>query len=94
MPAKKGNISTLTNIGGYDIAYTIKSFVLSNAHTGSINVTVYIVDDDAIATAITALDYTLQNGQAYIRDIPIRVMPNWTIQIDTTDSLDYYFSIE
>ena len=95
MPAIKGNTSTTATLAGYNIPATIKSFILANKHGSPITVTVSVAEGGVYpGINITAQDYTLLAGQAYIRDIPIRLMPETEIYIETTNSLDYYFTIE
>jgi hypothetical protein len=94
MPVRKGTISSPLLLDGFNIAYTINSFIIANKNTGNTVVTVYIRDEDDVDVAISAIGFTLAECQAYVRNIPIRVMPNWSIYIDTDASIDYYFSID
>jgi ankyrin repeat protein len=73
----------------YNIPATISSFSIVNIEGGNINVSVRI---DGLL--ITALDFTLKAGQAYIRDTAIRMKIDDLISIDTSGEVEYYFTIE
>ena len=73
----------------YNIPATISSFSITNIDGGNITVSVRV---DGIL--VTALDFTLKAGQAYIRDTSIRMKINDLISIDTSGQVDYYFVIE
>ena len=89
MAVFRGSDSGTINSTAYNIPATIKSFSIVNTSGGNITVTVYVRD-----IAITAIDYTLKEGQAYIRDAPIRMQAEDVITIITSDTVDYYFTIE
>jgi len=94
MPVLKGNTSGSINLVGYNIPSTIESFSIVNKSGSSVTVTVYISDGDGNDVAITALNYSLSAGQAYVRKNPIQVLPNNYIYIVTSGSIDYYFTID
>jgi hypothetical protein len=95
MPVLKGNTSGSIYLAGYNIPSTIRSYIISNKANTSVSVTVYITDTlGASGTAVSAVSYSLAAGQAYIRDIPIKVKPNNYIYIIASGSVDYYFSID
>jgi hypothetical protein len=94
MPVLKGNTSGSINLVGYNIPSTIESFSIVNKSGSSVTVTVYISDGDGNDVAITALNYSLSVGQAYVRKNPIRVLPNNYIYIVTSGEIDYYFTID
>jgi hypothetical protein len=94
MPVLKGNTSGSINLVGYNIPSTIESFSIVNKDASSVTVTVYISDGDGNDVAITALNYSLSVGQAYVRKNPIRVLPNNYIYIVTSGEIDYYFTID
>jgi len=92
MPVLKGNTNSNISLDAYNIPSTIESFSIVNRDEVSVSVTVYVSDGDA-NVAITAINYTLSPGQAYIRKNPILVLPNNYIYIITSGSIDYYFTI-
>lgn len=95
MPVLKGNTTGSVFLVAYNIPSTIRSYIISNRAATSVSVTVYLTDTEGITgTAISAVSYNLAVGQAYIRDIPIKVKPNSHIYIIASDSVDYYFSID
>jgi hypothetical protein len=71
----------------------LRSFSIVNTHTSSITITVYI-KEGGNEVAITAKNYALNVGQAYIRDIPIQLKSNNSIHINASNKIDYYFSID
>lgn len=73
----------------YNIPATISSFSIVNIEGGDITVSVRV---DGIL--ITALDFTLKYGQAYVRDVAIRMKADDIITIDTSGEVEYYFTIE
>ena len=93
MPVFQGSGSGSTSSSPKTIATTINSFSIVNNSGGSVDVTVYIEDGTHTAVPITAIDYTLKNKQAYIRDSPILVLPGYYITIASSDTVYYYFSI-
>lgn len=93
MPVFKGSGSgTITSVAK-NIATTINSFSIVNGSGGNANVTVYITNDGVTLIPITAIEYTLKDKQAYIRDSPILVLPDYYITIVSTGTVYYYFSI-
>lgn len=95
MPVLKGNTTGSIFLVAYNIPSTISSYIISNKATTSVSVTVYLTDTQGVSgTAISAVSYNLAVGQAYIRDIPIKVKPNSHIYIVASGSVDYYFSID
>ena len=84
----------MINLKQYNIPYSIISFSISNETSEDVYVTVYIVDKDGNQYAITALDYLLKPNQAYIRDTIINLNPYDYIKINSTDVIDFYFSIQ
>ncbi len=83
----------VTNLDSFNVPYTVRSFIISNAESFPINTTVYIsngVDD----WLITALDLTLKANQAYVRDSPIYVDKDNYIKISCSGTINYYFSID
>lgn len=94
MPVFKGRDSGIITGIPLSIPSTINSFSIVNSSGGSATVTVSISDKDELEiTPITAIDYTLAAGQAYIRSSPILVLPNYKIYIDASAQIDFYFSI-
>jgi hypothetical protein len=94
MPVLKGNTNVDLALSGYNIPYTIKSFSLSNKTAGNIDITVYIQDGVIADVAITPYKKQLAVEEAYITNIPVLVLANENIYIETTGSVDYYFTIE
>jgi hypothetical protein len=95
MPVLKGNTTGSIFLVAYNIPSTIRSYIISNKASTSVSVTVYLTDTEGVSgTAISAVSYSLSVGQAYIRDIPIKVKPNSHIYIVASGSVDYYFSID
>lgn len=94
MPVFQGSGSGSTSLLPYkNIASTINSFSIVNNSGGSVDVTIYIENGVDDPVPITAINYTLKDKQAYIRDSPILVLPNYYITIVSTDTVYYYFSI-
>lgn len=89
MAVFRGSGSGTITSTAYNIPATIKSFSIANTSGVNITVTVYI---DGIA--ITGVDFTLKEDQAYIRDSYIRILAGDVISIVTSDTVDYYFTIE
>ena len=94
MPVLSGNTSGSINLVGYNIPSTIESFSIVNKSGGTVSVTIYISDGEGNDIAITALNYSLSAGQAYVRKTPIIVLPNNNIYIVTSGEIDYYFTID
>lgn len=95
MPVLKGNTTGSIFLVAYNLPSTIRSYIISNKANTSVSVTVYLTDTQGVTgTAISAVSYQLAVGQAYIRDIPIKVKPNSHIYIVASGSVDYYFSID
>lgn len=93
MPVFQGYINGTVSSVPKKIATTINSFSIVNGSGGNADVTVYIDNGDDTPIPITAIEYTLKDKQAYIRDSPILVLPNYRITIVSTDTVYYYFSI-
>jgi hypothetical protein len=89
MAVFRGSGTGTINSTAYNIPATINSFSITNIEGGNITVSVRI---DGIL--VTALDFTLKDGQAYIRDSAIRMKSNDIISIDTSGEIEYYFTIE
>lgn len=90
-----GNISAgTTDLPGRATLSTVVAFSLTNVSASNCGVTVY-VSDDTTDTAITALDFIIKPGQAYVRDSPTILTANSFIRIVVTGggSLDYYFTM-
>jgi hypothetical protein len=94
MPVFKGQGSGDIYSGIYNIPSIITSFSIVNTAAGDVTVTIYVADDTIDLAAITAIDYTLKVGQAYIRDMPMKMAKNEQIHIQSSDTIDYYFSID
>jgi hypothetical protein len=95
MPVFKGSGSGDIYSGVYNIPSTILSFSLVNTSAGVATATVYIADGTPTdLAAITAIDISLNVGQAYVREMPIKVAKNEQIHIVASDTIDYYFSID
>lgn len=95
MPVLKGNTSGSIFLVAYNIPSTIRSYIITNKANTNVSVTVYLTSTEGVTgTAISAVNYTLCAGQAYIRDIPIKVKPDNHIYIVASGSVDYYFSID
>lgn len=77
----------------YKIPSTLRFFSIVNTHTTTVTITVY-VKESSNEVAITAKNYVLNVGQAYIRDTPIQLKPNNSIHINASNKIDYYFSID
>jgi hypothetical protein len=93
MPVLKGNTNSNISLDAYNIPSTIESFSIVNKDEVSVSITVYISDGISNDVAITAINYNLSPGQAYIRKNPILVLPNNNIYITTSGAIDYYFTI-
>lgn len=94
MATLKGSSGAGTIIlNAYNVPCTIRSFILSNLDTPTLNVTVFISDgsNDFI---VSALNYQIKQSQAYVRDSPIYVDKDNYIKIVTTGTIGYYFSID
>lgn len=80
-------------LDSYNVPYAIRSFIISNLDTPTINISVFISDgvNDYI---ITALEFTLKGNQAYVRDSPVYVDKDNYIKIVTSGTIGYYFSID
>ena len=95
MPVFKGQGSGDIYSGIYNIPSIITSFSIVNTAVGDITVTIYVADGTPMdLAAITAIGYTLKVGQAYIRDMPMKMAKNEQIHIQSSDTIDYYFSID
>lgn len=94
MAIQRGSGTGTISLTGYNIPCTITNFSIVNTSEGNINVTIYIVDKYDNQYAISALSYSLKTNQAYIRDSRINLNPYDYIKIESTDTIDYYFSIE
>jgi hypothetical protein len=94
MPVFKGQGSGDIYSGIYNIPSIITSFSIVNTAAEDVTVTIYVADDTIDLAAITAIDYTLKVGQAYIRDMPMKMAKNEQIHIQSSDTIDYYFSID
>ena len=95
MPVFKGQGNGDIYSGLYNIPSVIQSFSLVNTSGGNLTVTVYIADDTPTdLAAITAIDITLKDGQAYVREMPMKMAKNEQIHIVSSDTIDYYFSID
>jgi len=95
MPVKKGNTSTTAVITGYNIPATILSLILSNRSGSAITVSVSVCEPTVYpGVFITGDQFTINAQEAYISNVPIKIMPNQEIYIETSGSLDYYFSID
>lgn len=92
MPVFKGSGTGTITSTAKNIASTINSFSIVNGSAGNITITITIGDNIA-EVPITAIDYTLKPNQAYIRDSQILVLPGNFINIYTSDTVYYYFSI-
>lgn len=93
MSVIKGSGSGTINLTSYNIPSTIRSFIISNLEPSSTNVTVY-VSNGVSDYIITAKEFTLKAGQAYVRDSPIYVDKEHNIKIVSTATIGYYFSID
>jgi hypothetical protein len=93
MPVFQGSISGTESSVPKNIASTINSFSIVNGSGGNADVTVYIENGVDTPIPITAIEYTLKDKQAYIRDSPILILPNYYITIVSTGTVYYYFSI-
>jgi hypothetical protein len=89
MAVFRGTGTGTINSSAYNIPATISSFSIVNIEGGNINVSVRV---DGIL--ITAQDFTLKAGQAYIREGDIRMKADDIIAIDTSGEVEYYFTIE
>jgi arylsulfatase A-like enzyme len=95
MPVFKGQGSGDIYSGVYNIPSMIQSFSLVNTSGGSVTTTVYVADGTPTdLAAITAIDLTLKVGQAYVREMPIKIAKNEQIHIVSSGTIDYYFSID
>lgn len=95
MPVFKGQGSGDIYSGVYNIPSVIMSFSLVNSSGGDCKVTVYIADsEDNPLAAITAKEINLKDGQAYVREMPMKMAKNEQIYINSSDLIDYYFSID
>ena len=95
MPVFKGQGSGDIYSGLYNIPSVIQSFSLVNTSGGNLTATVYIADDTPTdLAAITAIGIALKAGQAYVREMPMKMAKNEQIHIVSSDTIDYYFSID
>lgn len=95
MPVFKGQGSGDIYSGVYNIPSVIQSFSITNMTGSNVDVSVYIADTSPTDLAIiTAKDFTLKAGQAYVREMTIKVAKNEQIHIVSSDTIDYYFSID
>lgn len=80
----------------YNIPSKIISFYIVNPQIKGLDVkvTVYIEDIDLNNVPITAVEFILKPGQAYIRDTITKVNKNERVHIVSNDAINYYFSIE
>ena len=94
MAVIRGSGTGTISLTGYNIPCTITNFSIVNTSEGNMNVTIYVVDKDDNQYAISAIAYSLKANQAYIRDSKINLNPFDYIKIESTDTIDYYFSTE
>jgi hypothetical protein len=96
MPVFKGQGSGDIYSEYFNIPYKIISFYIVNPETKEPfpSVTVYIQDIDENDVPISARAFTLLGHQAYVRDTITKVNKNERIHISTSQTIDYYFSIE
>ena len=93
MSVQSGNTSVSIVLPGQSVNSDIGSFSIVNRSVGSVDVTVYIISSECTPIAITANPFTLNVGQAYLRDTTIKMLANSQIYIETNGNIDYYFSI-
>lgn len=96
MPVFKGQGTGDIYSDWYNIPYKIISFYIVNPDNKEPfpSVTVYIQDIDENDVLISAKNFVLKGGQAYVRDVITKVKKNERIHISTSHTIDYYFSIE
>ena len=95
MPVFKGQGKNDIYSPYYNIPSKIISFYIVPVNPGdNPKVTVFIEDIDNVNVPITAREFTLKTGQAYVRDTITKVNKNERIHIVATLKIDYYFSIE
>lgn len=96
MPVFKGSGTGNIYSQYYNIPYKIISFYIVNPENKEPfpSVTVYIQDIDENDIPITAKNFVLKPNQAYVRDTITKVNKNERIHIVSSNTIDYYFSIE
>ena len=96
MPVFKGSGTGDIYSQYYNIPSKIISFYIVNPELKGADrkVTVYIQDIDNVDVPITAIELVLKSNQAYVRDTITKVNKNERIHIVSSNTIDYYFSIE
>ena len=95
MAVQRGTGSGNISLTAYKIPCAIVSFNISNKTASNITVSVSVVDGKSSNQyLVSALDYVLKPGQAYIRDSKINLKPKDFVKIQSSGTIDYYFSIE
>ncbi len=93
MPVFKGNTTGSIMSQEFDIPAKIRYYTLTNVSGGSITVSMFIIAD---GSAVHQLPYglTLDDGDMVVCDDEILLLEAFTINIITSGSLDYYFTLE